>query len=212
MQSWGLLLAAGMFASAPSQAEILQIDFNGTFTSAFSTPAYQNGTAYGGSLKVDTASTASNININPFGTFARFNGAGTFELSLGSDRFSGLVDVLTNDTAAGDDSVRFYFDLKNGYSFGLVYISLAATTVNGAVIPSDPSRLSGVASGSISNAQMRGNFGAANAQAKLVASAVPEISTWSMMILGFAVIGGALRRRKIKATVRFAQKPLAPLA
>jgi hypothetical protein len=36
-------------------------------------------------------------------------------------------------------------------------------------------------------------------------SAVPETATWAMMISGFGLIGGAMRRqRKVKTTVRFA--------
>jgi hypothetical protein len=36
-------------------------------------------------------------------------------------------------------------------------------------------------------------------------NAVPETATWAMMISGFGLIGGAMRRqRKVKTTVRFA--------
>ena len=34
--------------------------------------------------------------------------------------------------------------------------------------------------------------------------AVPEPATWLMMILGFGLIGGALRRQRMTTTVRFA--------
>ena len=37
-----------------------------------------------------------------------------------------------------------------------------------------------------------------------LASAVPEASTWAMMISGFGFIGAAMRRRKVATTVRFA--------
>jgi len=36
------------------------------------------------------------------------------------------------------------------------------------------------------------------------ASGVPETATWAMMILGMGMIGGAMRRRNVKTSVRFA--------
>ena len=42
-----------------------------------------------------------------------------------------------------------------------------------------------------------------NASSSAVA-AVPETATWGMMILGFGVIGGAMRQRRRATTVRFA--------
>ena len=36
------------------------------------------------------------------------------------------------------------------------------------------------------------------------AAAVPEPASWAMMIAGFGVVGGALRRRKTRTSVRFA--------
>lgn len=47
------------------------------------------------------------------------------------------------------------------------------------------------------------NFG--NAQFEAVFGAVPEPTTWAMMILGFGVIGGAMRRRKaqVRTAVSF---------
>jgi hypothetical protein len=35
-------------------------------------------------------------------------------------------------------------------------------------------------------------------------SAVPEPSTWAMMIGGFGIVGGAMRRRRSTTTVTFA--------
>jgi hypothetical protein len=37
-----------------------------------------------------------------------------------------------------------------------------------------------------------------------MAAAVPEPSTWALMILGFGAVGGAMRRRQAKTSVRFA--------
>ncbi|MBB4619383.1 PEPxxWA-CTERM sorting domain-containing protein [Sphingomonas abaci] len=37
-----------------------------------------------------------------------------------------------------------------------------------------------------------------------VASAIPEPSTWALAILGMALVGGALRRRRTQVTVRYA--------
>jgi len=33
---------------------------------------------------------------------------------------------------------------------------------------------------------------------------VPEPATWALMILGFGAVGGAMRRRNAKTSVRFA--------
>ena len=35
------------------------------------------------------------------------------------------------------------------------------------------------------------------------AVAVPEPPTWAMMVMGFALVGGAMRRRKVSTTVSF---------
>ena len=40
--------------------------------------------------------------------------------------------------------------------------------------------------------------------ANLVSGAVPEPATWAMMIGGIGMVGGAMRRRKVSATVSFA--------
>ncbi|MBM6577743.1 PEP-CTERM sorting domain-containing protein [Microvirga sp. SRT01] len=34
--------------------------------------------------------------------------------------------------------------------------------------------------------------------------AVPEPSTWAMMIVGFGMVGGAMRRRRVSTKVSFA--------
>jgi hypothetical protein len=40
--------------------------------------------------------------------------------------------------------------------------------------------------------------------AQRASAAVPETATWAMMIVGFALVGGAMRRRKMATTVRYA--------
>ena len=37
-----------------------------------------------------------------------------------------------------------------------------------------------------------------------LAAAVPEAATWAMMMVGLGVVGGALRRRQVRTSVRFA--------
>ena len=37
-----------------------------------------------------------------------------------------------------------------------------------------------------------------------VTAGVPEPATWALMILGFGAVGGAMRRRKVQTSVRFA--------
>lgn len=56
------------------------------------------------------------------------------------------------------------------------------------------------------------NFGTFNlssitsgpAQITIAAGAVPEPTTWGMMILGFGMIGGAVRSRKVRTAITFA--------
>jgi hypothetical protein len=50
------------------------------------------------------------------------------------------------------------------------------------------------------NGAVRSDFQVAN----LVSGAVPEPATWAMMIGGIGMVGGAMRRRKVSATVSFA--------
>lgn len=46
--------------------------------------------------------------------------------------------------------------------------------------------------------------GAATLTISELAAAVPEPTTWAMMVIGFGMIGGAIRYRKGRKTVRFA--------
>lgn len=45
---------------------------------------------------------------------------------------------------------------------------------------------------------------AGQTKVELLSAAVPEPETWAMMILGFGVVGGALRRRKVGTAIRLA--------
>lgn len=60
---------------------------------------------------------------------------------------------------------------------------------------------------SISVSQFGGGFSQVGVQqvASLASGGVPEPATWTLMILGFGAVGGAMRRRQsVAATIRFA--------
>jgi hypothetical protein len=194
-----ITLAASVLCALPVQAATLQIGFAGNFVGIYpGGAAYSTGTLYGGLITANTAAPANVVTSNAVGTFARFNSIGVFEFSTSTgDLLAGSVDALTNDLASGVDNFRFLLNLDNGYTFTLAYNFLPAYTVVGASLPNDPKIYSGQATGSVSNAQMRGNYGVAAATVR--SAVVPEPATWAMFIAGFGIVGSAMRRRRLVA-------------
>lgn len=200
MLKFGCALAVCGAAMSPAQAKVVQIDFNGAFASAYSTPAYQIGTPFIGLITLDTAIAPNSLTKNSFGTFSQFANAGNVKIKIGSDEVFGTIGVATDRYNSGLQNVRLSGLLNNGYNFTLTYLLSSAVDIGGAEIPADAGVYTGTPTGSISNAQMHGNFGPASARGVVIA-AVPEMSSWALMLVGFGMIARPARYRRSRRTI-----------
>jgi hypothetical protein len=173
------------------------------------------------------------VNLSsPTSTYSAING-GTFEIS-GTGGFTGVAaktgllnGTLTFSNTIGDIITQavpnfFVFSDANGGKYNFSVSSVQTNSfVNNPGVASSGTLLT---LGSIFNLGMNlaatpaslsiqfNRTGASAFSSALTLSvppvggtAVPETATWAMMISGFGLIGGAMRRqRKVKTTVRFA--------
>lgn len=114
----------------------------------------------------------------------RFLSVGSTELSAGQNYFIGALFSTGND--------RVFFPPATGFAANPDVGFGGATFAAGGVLANPTSAFGG------------DGFVGPNFSFSL--AAVPEPTTWAMMILGFGVIGGAMRRRKaaVRTSVRFA--------
>jgi len=177
---------------------------------------------------VDTRGDLSGLTTYGTGTFDGHDAFGATWLDVGyyseqTDKLNSFQVLLVDrsDVASGDFDIYFNYDkiqwetgdasggsdglggtsAAAGYNAGTgaadSYYQLPGSLVNGALLDGGPNSL---VAGSNVNVAGRYLFTVRNGQ--VVAPAVPEPATWAMMIAGFALVGGSLRRRK--TTVNFA--------
>jgi hypothetical protein len=123
--------------------------------------------------------------------------ADTFTFSTTFDRIATII--LTSSRPADDFSRNVNF-VSNG------------VRINGTVVPIVTAGVEELRAlfnfrlpAGTSTLSIRGSAGTNGTYiGQLLFGGVPETSTWALMILGFGAIGGALRRRSVKARVRFA--------
>ncbi len=138
-------------------------------------------------------------------SFYSANGTGGLPGTL---LFSGTSDITTRTNIGsgfGFALIRNGFDLS-GVTLGAgdYYFGLQAVSDVFAVYLADANG-TGAAQTYDNGAtwEARGNNGANAFAVSLASGAVPEPATWAMLILGFGVVGGAMRRRQ-RVSVRFA--------
>lgn len=210
-------LAALMAAAAlPAQAQVTNGDFEtpGTYTGLYLTslPGWQ--LTPGGTWSVHTAnSTAYNgvggLNSTGTGTFVAFNAgdsvpggsisqsfalaAGTYDLSFlfgafggsgGSQSLSYLLTDTSGTLLSGTINAGATIDLatlfgSNSFNF---YTAGGPVTLTFTDASSSTSSIDGFLD-------------------SVAISAVPETGTWAMMLLGFGMLGGTLRRRRAKPAI-----------
>jgi hypothetical protein len=194
-------VAAATFLPDSASAAAVTVHFQGVVSSAqnlvFDDPSipttdfFQVGQAFSGDLSWDDAIPGDTSDPeNP--TFTLLG----FDITIGgkdfSDRFlprligtssDGTVTFLTGGADQGG-SARLVFDLG---TFTGLYPTVASLKGKPATFSyADYQPLGGLVSG------------------RAFISAVPEPTTWAMMIVGFGVIGGGLRRRSAVRTLRTA--------
>lgn len=157
---------------------------------------YINGywMASNGSRSVDLAGSSIGSLSQTFDTLASQSYLVTFDLS--KNPFGGAVPRLLQ-VSAGAFTQTYGFAAANSpadmmwaaQSFAFTATS-AATTLTFAALNDGPY---GPALDNVAVSQVGGTIGA-----------VPELSTWAMMIAGFGVVGGAMRRRRVGTRLTFA--------
>lgn len=212
MKKYFALAAFGLLASASvaTATEVLEVNPNNTLATAqnldssFSTEANANitnsttsphATAIGGNNYEDefdyysfTVGTAGSVGIFDI-DFASIGVTNSF------DAFLRVLDGNGNSLAQNDDAVdpsegsgaagQFTLDSYISYAFATpgTYYARVGNCCEGA---------------------RNGNYQLNVSLDNAVTSAVPEPATWAMMIGGFGMVGGAMRRRKGKVTTRVA--------
>jgi hypothetical protein len=124
-----------------------------------------------------------------FGTTSLFRG--TFNLGGGGNNV-----IVANSGGATLSNYTYNGFFQGGFIDFSVPISLAAGSNSFTFAYTAPGPANG-------GGQPLSDEGFTIDNVSLVAGAVPEPATWAMMILGFGVIGGAMRRRRQKVQVAF---------
>ncbi len=123
------------------------------------------------------------------GGYVNYTG-GALELTL-YDVSSSIVGLLGYNGAT-----TIFDDLGSGTVFGKVRIDAAAASYTIAL------NQAGV--DAVNAAYYNASYFTLGGRLTPVSSAVPEPATWAMMVGGFGLIGGALRARRRRTTVRYA--------
>ena len=186
-----LLIAAAIAASSSSAASAALISQTYDFT------AGPFGTSEGGIVPVQTVTGSLSLTFDDSFTVVDQTGVTVNSLSL-NFLSPVLYSYFASDNVLAFRSTNFGFagDLPNKNVNGFSMTIRDATSI-------DPSKLTGTFAysrvGFNDTASTRNViFGVAN-----VPGAVPEPATWMMMLMGFGLIGGAIRRKRQNVQVSF---------
>jgi hypothetical protein len=177
-----LLGAILLTTPTTASAAVVLFDVSGHGTRA------DNGSiqSFSGTIDIDTAAgTVTAIDVQ-FPTDPTFN-------------------VVSASSAGGVSGWALSSDLTG--NFGLAPTVTAAYDLTLFFTTTNPSSLVGFTGGTITGAGVNGTGLSLSNYSSLtgtITAAVPEPSTWAMMILGFAGVGFMAYRRKSKPTFRFA--------
>ena len=169
----------------------------------------------------DTLAAGSSIGNNSF-VWDASNGSAARPAYGSTNNFAAVQDFGSYIVNFGPTNI-FSFVLGSLDTFNqltLRYTDGSSVTYNGGAIVNDPSldnpgnrtlaETNGVVtytvtSGALLNGATFGSTGGNAFEFDNLSAAVPEPAAWGMMILGFGLVGGALRRRPAtKTTVKFA--------
>lgn len=148
----------------------------------------------------------NNYALNPAGTFIASTNPKLGKILLPNDplmdgvkRFDGGNSALITDANLVQGAVAVA-NYKNGQTLIAKWVVHGFQTVNLNFYP--PSSDAG---GNVWNSSTDGTKLIANALENVgLVAAVPEPATWAMMLVGFAMIGSTLRRRKVNTRVSYA--------
>lgn len=211
-----LALASGfaMAAASPANAAIFlayQLQPGGAINAVTNTsviPGFAQGSGSAGGFSFTFNASGFPVMNSPELTSqtitAQFDGAKTDTISLyvvqtGNTSFvGGLTSTFTSQALLGGASsvtMSTYYDTTNAVSYGGTQLATATFNTLGTSAQGSPVlALTGPFSTTIRYDLTFNSAGSFNDTAQI--TAVPEPATWGMMILGFGLMGGVLRRRK----------------
>ena len=199
-----LALLTASFVAAPAQAILIRYDFAGTLTAAgpslFSTEAGFVGDAgsYSGHIDFDTNAPDQDVGA------AELYSPGEFLLTIGSYTFSssnlGFDSAAASIDPAAPGSFLLNFQSTRDFSALDTGEFLNFSISFPGAVPG-PVQTPDVTMG-IAELTLFGGSDLLAASGDVtqidVVTAIPEPASWAMMIAGFGLIGGALRRRPMR--------------
>ncbi len=196
------LAVAAAFVAAPAQAVL--------FIGATSGP---NGVNV---IETSASQISADFAINRPGSVATL-GFGVQDGDAAAYNFDSSMDIFTavGPTAAGLRQINLL--LTNGATFGLGQVAASfsnvITSLNATgdrlTLRFTPAETNNVTLGSLSDTFgdftiNRNGLGTGDAFKLGITAAVPEPATWAMMIGGLGLVGGTMRHRRAKGTLRLA--------
>jgi hypothetical protein len=196
-----LALTAAQPAAAAALIANSQISINGSVIT--NTPNAADATA------LDfTSGTTTNGSLP--GNLSQFNGGatGSFAGQFCTGTCGSIYDIASLAVGPLSPALSPFFTLTNGVTFSLSNITLIDRSVSGILGFKGTGIFSGNISGSAFDATP-GNFvfstqGGNVTTFSASTTAVPEPAAWALMLLGFAGIGMAMRRRRRPALAQIA--------
>lgn len=170
-------IAAGLMSTSASAATIISFDIDPLAPSG----TYQSGFGVANQVSCDAG---------PVGCSGAFTASGTFLVPVGYNVVGATVTSGPRTDAAND--IDFLTGFLNGQAFTFL--------PNGVVEFGSAGPVSSQALNTLTFSGLTGGQGTFSGT--LTFAAVPEASTWLMMILGFLGVGVALRRRRVETPVR----------
>jgi hypothetical protein len=216
-------LAFMLFAGGSANGAIIQIDYTGTYTGTVTTgnPAISESTT----VQVGPAPFTLQIVFNtadPYGSLTYFDtpsssalyGFNSLSLAMASLSFGGGLDseVYASDTAATGTTSQILTSrvYSKTISYSSLNISVAHPEIPGSITKPFTILQGLTGSGTYDSGDYVGNFSSFYGYYNLypqtirvtvdgISAAVPELSIWAMMILGFAGLGSMSYRRRREA-------------
>jgi hypothetical protein len=179
--------AALLLAATPAAA----ITFRGSFSGANEVPARNSAGTGIGDFRVSDDNRFATVQINFTNLSAPLTGAHLHCCSLPTANSGVAINFAPPSISSG--SITRLFDLTLSSTYGAAFLSGSGGTAAGA----QARLLAGLNNGQGYFNLHTANFPGGEIRANL--SAIPEPSSWAMLIAGFGLVGVTLRRRRVVA-------------
>jgi hypothetical protein len=171
---------------AAAQAVVVKLSYDGTLAGTANGYSFDTGVKVDGLINLDTLPSVPVVDVTNVKADVPAFGITDFalpDLQFALAGFSGsIVGVFVG--VNNNPLALFLLDASTIATNGSSFVS-----IQGGLAQAVPFTLQGI------------NFQLTGGQGTFTLSAVPEAATWAMMILGFGVVGGTLRRRSNRAVL-----------